>query len=695
MAASIAAVGGLLGDALTGDSHVTNRPESERAYELLHDRAPGSRDPDDYLMLSSRSLTVDDRAFALRARELEREARARGIEARAETYFESGDEGLVSPDRHTALFPIFYEGRFDHSAEQLGALAESADGGGFAIDVTGNESADRDFEQLVEDDLASGELQFGLPAAVVILTLVLGSVVAALVTFGLASLAILLALALTALLGQQWQLSDFVVNIVVGMGLALGIDYGLFIISRYREERGHGREPLGAIDAAGATASRAVLFSGTAFAVALLGMVLVPQTDLRSIGAGATIAGLASMAVALTLMPAVLALTGDRVNAVRVPFFGARVARHAGQEGAFWGRAVRAVMRHPVVSVIASVALLLAAAAPVTSLRYGESGVSLLPERFPSRQGYEVLERQFARGTGDPVVVVVDGDPMDPRVRAAVRELSAELDRSPPLGRTETLELRRANLAVITVPISGDAHGQEAVDTVERIRAEAVPRGFDNVPARALVTGESAESADYFALMDDWLPRVIAFVLALTFVLLLIAFRSIVVPLKAIVLNLLSVTAAYGLLVLVFQEGVATSLFGFQQIEALEAWLPLFLFSVLFGLSMDYHVFLLSRIREAYDRTGDNEQAVVHGVSSTARLITGAALIIIAVYVGFARGELVFFQQLGFGVAVALLIDATLVRLVLLPATMRLLGRWNWYLPRWLEWLPRLGGERA
>jgi RND superfamily putative drug exporter len=250
---------------------------------------------------------------------------------------------------------------------------------------------------------------------------------------------------------------------------------------------------------------------------------------------------------------------------------------------------------------------------------------------------------------------------------------------------------------VLTVPIQGDAHGEDAVQAVRELRSEHVPRAFPDPAVEVLVSGETAESIDRSDTMSHWLPIVFAFVLGLSFVLLTVAFRSLVVPAKAIAVNLLSVGAAYGLLVLVFHEGIGNELLGFAQLDTIESWVPLFLFGVLFGLSMDYHVFLLSRIRERFRQTGDNSDAVAHGVGSTGHIITGAALIIIAVFSGFARGDLVMFQQMGFGVAVALLLDATVVRLVLVPAAMELLGKGNWYLPSWLRWLPdvHVEGQRV
>ena len=472
---------------------------------------------------------------------------------------------------------------------------------------------------------------------------------------------------------------------IFGMGLALGIDYSLFILSRFREERGEGREKVDAIVTAGATASRAVLFSGAAFVLAMTGLELVPNTIMRSLATGAILVGIVSVIAALTLLPAVLSLLGDRINALRIPYFG-RATAHT--ESRFWGRIVHAVMQRPVVSLVAAVALLLAAAVPVLSLDTGTAGISTLPERFESRQGFELLNREFPGQTTDPVQIAVDGDANSPEVRAAVDRLEEELAGRPIFGEPTEETSPNGDLVLVTVPVAGDAVSTEAVEAVRDLRAEVIPQAFAGSGVEAFVGGDTAEDIDYYDVMNTWLPIVFVFVLGLSFVLLTIAFRSIVVPATAIAMNLLSVGAAYGLLVLVFVEGVGNEFFGFQQVDFIEAWVPLFLFAVLFGLSMDYQVFLLSRIRERFTRCGDNDEAISFGVGSTARLITGAALIIIAVFAGFARGDLVMFQQMGFGIAVALLIDATIIRSVVVPATMTLLGRWNWYLPSWLRWLP-------
>ncbi len=511
----------------------------------------------------------------------------------------------------------------------------------------------------------------------------------------LAIASIVVALALVALLAQAYDLSVFTQNMLIGMGLALGIDYSLFTLSRYREERLQGREKLDAIATAGATAGRAVLFSGIAFVLAMLGLLLVPSTIFRSLAAGAILVGIVSVIAALTLLPAVLALLGDRVNALRIPFFG-RAAEQAGREGRFWGAIVHRVMRRPVASLVLAAGLLLALAAPVLALDTGTSGAATLPDRFESKQGYLLLREEFPKESTEPVEIAVAGDVRGPADGEALWPGSSnELARRPIFGEPIVEANEAGTVARVTVPIAGNPDGERAIEAVRELRSEVVPRAFAGVDAEVYVGGDTAEELDYHDTVNFWLPLVLLFVLGLSFLLLTLAFRSIVVPATAIGMNLLSVGAAYGLLVLVFQEGIGNELLGLREAETIDAWVPLFLFAVLFGLSMDYQVFLLSRIRERYAQTGDTDAAISFGIGSTARLITGAALIIIAVFWGFAMGDTIAFQQMGFGVAVALLIDATIVRSVLVPATMKLLGERNWYLPSWLTWLPDVHVEGA
>jgi len=683
---SLGAVATLL-HGLTTDATVTNNPESSQASALVGEHFPF--DPNkivtDVVVVRNEQYTADEPQFQQFAALLVGAMQATHKIRAAHLWVKDRNPSLVSADRHAVRIPLFVDG--DDDAKAIVRVVEDMNRtGGFFAAITGEHTGNNDFNSLSQHDLKSGELQFGLPAALIILVLVFGSLVAGLVPLLMAILSIGVALGFVALLSQAFSLSIFIVNMLTGMGLALGVDYSLFVVSRYREERARGRSKDDAIAMTGATASRAVLFSGTAFVVALFGMLIVPTTIMRSLAAGAIIVGVVSVFAALTLLPALLGLLGDRVNALRIPLVGG-----GGAESRFWTAIVHAVLRRPVISLVLAAAVMIAAAIPVFGLHIGASGVSTLPDRLPSKQGYLALQRDFPGGDVNPVRIVVPET--SPRVLAALRRTATVLAVDPRFG-PGTIEISPdRQVAMLTVPVKGDAVGKRAVAAVRDLRKRILPLAFAPSPVKPLVGGKTAENVDYFDAVSSPAPYVLAFVLGLTLILLTVVFRSIVIAAKAILLNLLSVGAAYGLLVLVFLHGYAADFFGFQRVYAIDAWVPLFLFSVLFGLSMDYQVFLLSRIRERYDQTGDTTDAVIHGVASTARIITGAALIIVAVFAGFARGDLVMFQQMGFGVAVALLLDATIIRSVVLPSAMQLLGRWNWYLPRWLDWVPRVNVE--
>jgi uncharacterized membrane protein YdfJ with MMPL/SSD domain len=664
-----------LGDALTGEAEQLNNPESQQAYDLMEERLPST--PGDFttdvVLIRSESLSARDPAFEEKVEEVvDRLRQTPGV-------VNVVDEPVAMGPR-SFLIEVGLED--EAAAENVAGVLTAAEDVIFDLDATGQWMVENDFAHLSQEDLEKGELQFGLPVALVVLLLVFGAVVAGLVPLLLALVAILTALGLTALVGIAFDLSIFTVNMLSGMGLALGIDYSLFVVSRFREERSAGRDKVDAIAAAGTTASRAVLFSGVAFVIAMFGLLIIPNTIFRSLATGAILVGITSVLAALTLLPAVLSLLGDRVNSLRIPVIGRGAERGTGAEGRFWGSIVRGVMRRPVVSLIVSVGVLLALALPLLEFQTGEAGIRTMPDRFASKQGFLALEEEFGVGTTDDVQVVVDGPVSASATRSGIERLAEQMRTDRAFRQVETEFYPEENLAVIEAVPAGDSRDERALQSVRGLRTQEIPG------ARVLVTGETAESIDYFALTERWLPILIVFVLSLSFILLTIAFRSVVVATTAIALNLLSVGAAYGALILVFQKGFGNELLGFQKVDFIEAWVPLFLFAVLFGLSMDYTVFLLSRIRERYLQTGSNDLAVEHGIGSTARLITGAALIIIAVFSGFALGDLVAFQQMGFGVAISLLIDATIIRSVLLPAVMKLLGEWNWYLPSWLRWLP-------
>jgi uncharacterized membrane protein YdfJ with MMPL/SSD domain len=682
--------------AFEGEAEITGTTESKQAQRILDEGFPQEAASGQAIteVVVVRAEDGRARSAATRARvaALADELRAAGA-TRVVTYGE--DRRLVSQDGDSTLLLLALgrdgEDKVDGVVDVVDRLDDES---GYTAGMTGSLTADADEDAASLEDLKKGELFFGAPLALIILLLVFGAVVAGLVPLMLAIASIVVALALVALLAQVYDLSVFTQNMLIGMGLALGIDYSLFTLSRYREERLQEREKLDAIATAGATAGRAVLFSGIAFVLAMLGLLLVPSTIFRSLAAGAILVGIVSMAAALTLLPAVLALLGDRVNALRIPFFG-RAAEQAGREGRVWGAIVARVMRRPVASLVLAAGLLLALAAPVLALDTGTSGAATLPDRFESKQGYLLLREEFPRRSTEPVDIAVAGDVRSPAVEGALARLEEELARRPIFGEPVVETNEPGTVARVTVPVAANPDGERAIAAVRELRSEVVPPAFAGVAAQAYVGGDTAEELDYHNTVNFWLPLVLLFVLGLSFVLLTLAFRSVVVPATAIGMNLLSVGAAYGLLVLVFQEGIGNELLGLRQAETIDAWVPLFLFAVLFGLSMDYQVFLLSRIRERYTKTRDTNAAISFGIGSTARLITGAALIIIAVFWGFAMGDTIAFQQMGFGIAVALLIDATIVRSILVPATMKLLGERNWYLPSWLTWLPDVHVEGA
>jgi RND superfamily putative drug exporter len=503
--------------------------------------------------------------------------------------------------------------------------------------------------------------------------------------------------------------------------MAVGVDYSLFYVKREREERAAGHEGHEAVHRAAATSGQAVLVSGATVLVAMAGMLFAGSAVFTSVGIGAMIVVFVSMIGSLTVLPALLAKLGDRIDrgilAVaasgiglafrrREPRWVARlrtrrtlIQRLKGNrnESRLWAALLRPSLRHPVVAVALSSAVLLALALPAFGLRTKLPGFSDLPHGMKIVQTYRTMQSAFP-GASSPATVVVHGaDVRAPRIQSAVAALRREalatgLMKTPirtainPAGTVETVD----------VPLVGDGQSTAAVHALHVLRTNVVPATLGKLPGvQAPVTGETAGDVDFAAATRSHMPIVFAFVLGLAFLLLLLTFRSIVIPLKAIALNLLSVGAAYGVLVWIFQDGHLQGPLGFHSNGGIVTWLPLFLFTILFGLSMDYHVFILSRIKELVDRGMPTEQAVEKGILSTASTVTSAAFVMVAVFSIFATLSTIDMKQLGIGLGVAVLLDATIIRGVLLPATMKLLGRWNWYLPRGLHWIPRLQAEAA
>jgi RND superfamily putative drug exporter len=679
-----------LTDALTTEVGLTNDPEATRANELIEERF-GEAGETEVFILSSTQKRVTSPAFERAVRSLQASASQKGAEAI--TFYDTKDPSLVADDGRTTLMPVTFA-KPDERADLFPAIEDLRDQANaspvLSAHSIGAVTIEEDFNRIAEEGLQRGE-SFGVLVALVVLVLVFGAVVAGIVPIimGIASIAV--AMGLVALVGQATDFSFFVTNIVTMMGLAVGIDYSLFIVSRFREERARGLLKLDAINAVGRTASRAVFFSGLTVVLALIGMLIVPNTIFRSLGAGAIFVVVVAMLASLTLLPALLSLLGDRVNALRV--WKRRTEFGSENSHRFWNGVSRRVMGRPMISLVAGAGILIAASLSYLNIDIGLAGVSTLPQDSPSRQSFEILSTEFSGGVTSPVEVVVDGDANSAAVRGAIEELQRAVHDDPLFGPSRVRVSEDGDTNLVSFPVNSDPSSADATASILRLRDDYIPTAFAGIDASVLVGGDTAFNSDFYDVVDANTPIVFSFVLGLSFLLLMIVFRSIVVPLKAIVMNLLSVGAAYGLIVLVFQEGVGADLFGFQQVESIEAWLPLFLFSILFGLSMDYHVFLLSRIKERFDQTHDNAESVAHGLRTTGGLITGAAAIMVAVFAGFAVGDLAPLQQVGFGLAVAVLIDATLVRSVLVPATMKLLGDRNWYLPRWLSWLPNVSIE--
>ena len=705
LVAAVVITGQYLADGLTTEFSVTNNPESQRGDDLLEARLTGPRQLNEVVIVRSTTLTVDDAAFRQKVEAVNAVATA-SVNEEGEKVVDSGityygvqDETLVSKDRRATILPYVLTGDLDAANENVVFMRDAVRAlngvDGFEVLQVGQATINADFKEISEKDLQTGEM-FGAPLAILILILVLGAIVAALLPLLIAIVSIAIALGLASIVGQIFPLSFFVQNMIFMIGLAVGIDYALFIIHRFREERANGMEKIAAIEKAGATASRTVFFSGVTVFLALFGMLLIPSNVFRGVGTGSILVVIVAVAASLTLLPAILSILGDRINKLTIPVIGKMQNRFDEERaGGFWDKMSRAVMRAPLVWLILASSVLLALAYPLLSLHTGAASINSFPDSLESKQAYVVLASDFSAGQASPAEIVIDGDINNPAVRDAMDRLKITLAAdTAAFGPVSERVNDARDLAVISAPINGgDVTSDAAVAIVRKLRKETIPPIFNGVPAQALVTGETALNADFFDVARNATLPVFIFVLSMSFILLTLVFRSIVVAIKSIILNLLSVGAAYGLVVLVFQKGFLASTLGFGQVEAIEAWIPLFLFSVLFGLSMDYHVFLLSRIRERYDLTGDNTGAVAYGIRSTGRLITGAALIMVAIFMGFASGDLVPLQQMGFGLGIAVLIDASIVRMILVPAAMALLGKANWYLPSWLNWLPDLRVE--
>ncbi len=574
-------------------------------------------------------------------------------------------------------------------------LVEEFDTDRFDVTTIGTSSINEEFSLIAAEDLIKGEM-IGIPIAVMVLIFVFGALVAPMLPLALGLFSIGIGLGIVTLVGQFEELQLFIENMVTMLGLAIGIDYSLFIVERYREQRRLGYSTQRAIEIAGGTAGKAVLFSGITVILALLGVMLVPINIFFSLSLGAVIVVAVAVMLTLTMLPAMLSLLGDRINWPRKTPRPSTVPHHIDTYGGFWGKITKVVVSRPAISLVAAILLLLAMAWPVVDLETGFTGTAQMPPG-ETTDAYGYLERDFSAGLLAPVEFVFEGERSE-ELEAALGEFQSALVESGEFAPfTEGVSWdEENNLAALTGTMMYPPSSPEAYALIDTVREDIIPATIGQVEGvESWVTGQSAVENDMLEMLGSRTPLVFIFVLTLSFILLTLAFRSLIVPLQAIVFNLLSVAATYGLLVLVFSKGFLRDFLGYTESPVIESWIPILSFCILFGLSMDYHVFILSRIREHYDISHNNSEAVAVGLRSTGKIITGAALIMVVVFGAFSTGSLLAMQQLGFALAVSVFLDATIVRSVLVPSIMTIVGDRNWWLPKWLEWLPdiRIEGE--
>ena len=562
LVAAAAAIALVLPGSLTAQYSFLGNPDSKRGLDLLQQKMDLPQKANEVVIVRSTGTTATDPEFRAYVLGLQRQIAALGpgVVDGVASAWQGGGKALISADGRTAILPLTMAGDLtaaEKNIDDVHAVVHAADGkDGFSTLVTGTASINSDFSHTAETDLQRAE-GIGVPIAMVILLLVFGALVAAALPVVLSLVAITAAIALTALVGQTFDVSVFAINMISMMGLATGIDYSLFIISRFREERARGRDKIDAITVTGGTAGRAVLFSGLTVVVALVALLLVPTNIFASLAIGAMLVVAMAVVAALTLLPAVLSLLGDRVNSLKVPYLGRRLldGRASGRTSLI-ARAAQRAMRRPAVALVVGVAILLLCAYPALDMKTGVSGVNTFPNDFQSKQGFAILDRQFSVGSVNPVQVVVDGPAGAPAAKTAIARLKNELSADPAFGPVQTQVARTGDLALLTVPVNGDAVGSLALDKVRELRGSLIPQAFAGSGASVYVTGQTAGNLDYIDIVNSYFPWVVALVLGLSFLLLMVAFRSMVIPAKAIVMNLLRVGAAYGLITLVFQQGL-------------------------------------------------------------------------------------------------------------------------------------------
>jgi RND superfamily putative drug exporter len=654
------------------------------------------------LLSSAKVKNTDPRFKAATADLRHRLDNVAGVTEIQDPYAAGQSKSLLSKTRNAAMLPYSIPGEIDDKKVEDSSKAAAAavravakDHPDLRVESFGGASTEEAFNKIFEDDMSKATTT-SLPLTLALLLLAFGTLVAAGIPVLLALSGVMATFGLVGPVSQIAPVSDGITHVILLIGMAVGIDYALFYLRRAREERAAGRSNHDAVQIAAATSGRSVLVSGVTVMTAMGGMYLAGAPDFVSFATGTILVVAVSMIASLTVLPALMARLGDNVDRGRVPFLNRLKARMA--SFGLWSRVVDRVMHRPLLWGGVTTALLVALTIPAFTMQTGTPDTDTLPHKYPVVQTYERLKDAFPTENSSAGVVIEADDVTSPAVAAGIAELRKDVGARGglfPDSRKADVEISPdKKVATLFVGIDGDGQDARSNEALDVLRDDVIPGALGSVDgATASVNGQTAMERDFNDTIKSHLPLVIAFVMSAAFLLLLFAFRSVVVPIKAIVLNLLSIGASYGAMSLVFNHGWGKSLLGFEQTGPIEAWIPVFMFVILFGLSMDYHVFILSRVREAVDRGMATGDAVSYAIKNTAGVVTAAAVVMVAVFGIFGTLSFMMFKQMGVGLAFAVLLDATLIRGILLPASMKLLGEHNWWLPKQLHWLPRMGHE--
>jgi uncharacterized membrane protein YdfJ with MMPL/SSD domain len=689
------AVGAKIGTKNTSDED-SIVGEAHHADQILRDGFPESHPNTEIVLIQGTRLKIGDPAFRATIKDVVGTVSRFDSVKNVQSPLSPVHADLISPDKHTAIVQWEMKGTYDQASDKIAAVTAATDAVatrhpafyvGEAGAVSSGTALDKEFTKQLKQ---AGERS--IPLTLIILVLVFGALIAAFLPLLLALTAVIGTMGLLALPSHLIPLDKNVSAVVLLIGLAVGVDYSLFYLKREREERAAGKGPRAALEAAAATSGRSVLISGFTVMIAMAGMLFTGDKGFMSFGVATMTVVAVAMLGSLTVLPALLSRLGDKVEKGRLPFLKRR--ERPDGENRFWSKVLGPAQKHPLVALIAAGGLLIGLSVPVLQLHTVQNGIETVSKSMPTVDTLQRWQKAFPGNVG-PAAVAIKGDVESAPVRNAIEQLRTDALKSDQMhGPVDVVVNNARNVVRVDIPLNGNGVDSASIKGLQTLRNDIVPATLGEVPGiEYAVGGGPAESYDYNTTMKHAAPIVFGFVLGFAFLLLLVSFRSVVVAAKAIVLNLLSVGAAYGLMILAFQKGWASGILHFQSNGGIANWLPLFMFVILFGLSMDYHVFIISRIREAYDRGMKSEDAVEHGIKSTAGVVTSAAVVMVGVFAIFATLPILDMKEMGIGLAAAVLIDATIVRAVLLPATMKLLGDWNWYLPKWLEWLPRLEHE--